>query len=110
MSGTTESPLHLAEPRSSLLRTIRPSDGDVRRARRRLHAKAAAIAALAIVSYWGLVLSSVGWVGRIGYAAMLVVAVVAIGTGIMHDANHGAFSRSRRTNRVVSYSADLLGA
>jgi len=28
----------------------------------------------------------------------------------MHDANHGAFSVSRRTNRVVAYSADVLGA
>jgi linoleoyl-CoA desaturase len=28
----------------------------------------------------------------------------------MHDANHGALTRSARLNRIVGYSADLLGA
>jgi linoleoyl-CoA desaturase len=110
MSLAIENPPRPGRSWPSLLSAIRPSDADIRRGRRRLHLKAAVIAALVLGSYGGLVFSAVGWIGRIGFAGLLVVAVVAVGTGIMHDANHGAFSGSRRTNRVVSYSADVLGA
>ena len=103
-------PAALGRPTPSLLSLIRPSDADIRRGRRRLHAKAVGIIALVVVAYWGLVFSPVGWLGRIACAALLVIGVVAAGTGIMHDANHGAFSASPRTNRLVAYSADVLGA
>src|SRR4029079_15300132 len=43
-------------------------------------------------------------------AAVLVVAVTAVATCVMHDANHGSLTRSPRLNRVIGYSADLLGA
>ncbi|MCD9625243.1 fatty acid desaturase family protein [Rhabdothermincola salaria] len=107
---TAENPTALGRPRLSLVSAVRPGDADIRRGRRRLHAKAVGIAALVIVAYWGLVFSSTGWLGRIGFTGLLVVCVVAVGTGILHDANHGAFSASRRTNRLVAYSADVLGA
>jgi fatty acid desaturase len=42
--------------------------------------------------------------------AVLIVAVVATATSVMHDANLGALIRSARFNRVLGYSADLLGA
>jgi linoleoyl-CoA desaturase len=78
-------------------------------ARRRLHGKALLIGALAVSSYGMLVFSHAGVGVRLVSAAVLVVAMVATATGVMHDANHGAFSRSRRLNRVVGFSGDLLG-
>lgn len=109
MSPAIDSRPELGQRGPSLIGAIRPSDADIRRGRRRLHAKAVGIAALVMVAYWGLVFSSTGWMGRIGFAGLLVVGVVAVGTGILHDANHGAFSGSRRTNRLVACSADVLG-
>jgi len=43
-------------------------------------------------------------------AAVLVVALIAVATSVMHDANHGAFGRSQALNRTLAYSADVLGA
>ena len=65
---------------------------------------------LGVTSYSVLVFASIGIAAQVGGALLLSVAVVAAGTSIMHDANHGAFSRSNRSNRLVAYSADLLGA
>jgi linoleoyl-CoA desaturase len=94
----------------SLAGSVRPSGAEIARGRRRLQAKAIGIAALAVASYFGLVFSHVAFLARVGLALALVVAIVAIGTGIMHDANHGAFSTSRRVNRLAGYSADVVGA
>ncbi len=93
----------------SLSRSIRPTDAEVSRARRTLHLKASAIGVVAVLSYWTLVIASVGVAVRLLSAIVLVFAVTAIATGVMHDANHGAFSRSKRVNRVMSYTLDLLG-
>ena len=38
---------------------------------------------------------------------LLVVAVVAVATGVIHDRNHGAFSRSARINRIAGWTSDL---
>ena len=47
-------------------------------------------------------------------AVLLVVsiglAMAGIGFGVQHDANHGAYSSSRRVNGVMSVTLDLLGA
>ena len=94
----------------SLARLIAPTDADLRRGRRRLSGKAAAIGALAGSSYTVLVFAPVALPVRVLAALVLVFAVVAIGTGVMHDANHGALGRSRRINHLVGYSSDLLGA
>ena len=40
---------------------------------------------------------------------MLVTALVALATSVMHDANHGSFSTHRTINRVLAYTADVLG-
>jgi linoleoyl-CoA desaturase len=88
---------------------IRPTVEEIAAARRRLHLKAVGIVVLALTSYFGLVIAHVSLLVRCVSAAALVVAVTAVATGIMHDANHGAFSRSRRVNRCMSWSLDLLG-
>jgi linoleoyl-CoA desaturase len=68
------------------------------------------IVVLAAASYGSLVFGPAALVVRLIAALVLAVAVAATGTGIMHDANHGAFCRSPRANRIVAYSADLIGA
>jgi linoleoyl-CoA desaturase len=95
---------------TSLARLIQPTPDELRRGQRRLHGKAAAIAAIVVVSYAGLVFAPIGILGQLVCALGLVVGVVGVGTGIMHDANHGAFSRSTRLNHAVGYSSDLVGA
>jgi linoleoyl-CoA desaturase len=87
-----------------------PTPSEVGRARRRLHAKAVGIAVLVASSYWTLVLSDLHVAVRLGAALVLALALVAVGTGVMHDANHGSFSRRRWVNAVLSYSSDFLGA
>jgi linoleoyl-CoA desaturase len=93
----------------NLTRAIMPSDTEIRWARRRLHAKALSIVAMAVLSYWGLVIADNRTLVRLGCTTTLILAIVAVATGIMHDANHGAFSSSRRVNRIVGYTLDVLG-
>ena len=52
----------------------------------------------------------VGFLLRVVFALVLVVASVASATSVMHDGNHGAFSASKRVNRIAGWSSDLLGA
>ena len=94
----------------TLTQLIMPTAAEVSTARRRGQRKALAIGALAFTAYWGLVIADGGALLRVICAAMLIIAVVATATSIMHDANHGALSRSARINRVLGCSADLLGA
>ena len=94
----------------SLTQRMMPSSAEIAWGRRRLHRKAFGIVVLWLASYTGLVFLPVPLVARLAFALGLVLACVATATSIMHDANHGAFSRSRRVNRVVGFSADLLGA
>lgn len=87
-----------------------PPAADIVRARRKIQLNALFITALGLAGYVGLVLAPVGWPVRALSAVVLTAAAVATATSIMHDANHGAFSRSRRLNRIAGYSSDLLGA
>ena len=82
----------------------------MRKAQRRLHAKALATFGLVVTSYWCLVLSDLPTVGRLGAAGLLVTALVTVGTSIMHDANHGSFSNHRWLNGLLSFTSDALGA
>ena len=90
-------------------RAALPNAAEIRRGRRRLHLKALFIASLTLASYWALVIADFSWYLRLGFAGVLVVALTAVGTGIMHDANHGSFSRVPWINRSLAYSMDFLG-
>lgn len=68
------------------------------------------ILALVASSYWCLVVTDLPLVFRLLAAAGLVIGLIAVGTGIMHDANHGSFSRRRWLNRLLAYTSDALGA
>jgi linoleoyl-CoA desaturase len=94
----------------SLTQLIMPTSAEISRARRRAQRKALLIGAMAFAAYWGLVIADGGLSLRLSCAAVLVVAVVATATSIMHDSNHGALSCSARVNRLLGYSADLIGA
>jgi linoleoyl-CoA desaturase len=61
-------------------------------------------------SYIGLVFFADGPLVALPLAAVLVVALVATGTGVMHDANHGAFGRPKWLNTTLAFTADVLGA
>jgi linoleoyl-CoA desaturase len=104
----------VADPPSSLVaalwRAAAPTIDEIRRARRRLHLKALVIVTVVAASYWALVLSELPALMRFGAAAVLAVGLVAVGTSIMHDANHDSFSRHRWLNRVLAYTSDTLGA
>ncbi len=95
---------------AALWRAVMPSPEEVVRARRRLHRKALLIGGLVAASYWCLVLSSLPPMIRFAAAGVLVVALVAVGTCIMHDANHESFSTRRWLNRLLAYTSDALGA
>jgi len=97
---------HLAELWQSAL----PSETEIRNGRRRLHAKATSIVVALGAAYWFLVIADSPVWSRFVAAAVLVLGLIATSTGIMHDANHGSFSRHRWLNRVASCSADFLGA
>jgi linoleoyl-CoA desaturase len=43
-------------------------------------------------------------------ALVMGLAMAGIGMGVMHDANHGSFSKNRFVNKVLGKTADILGA
>jgi linoleoyl-CoA desaturase len=94
----------------TLTQLMMPTSAQIGWARRRLHRKAAFIATLAVGSYAALVFAPVGFLLRVVFALVLVIASVASATSVMHDGNHGAFSTSKRVNRIAGWSSDLLGA
>jgi linoleoyl-CoA desaturase len=95
---------------AALWRSVLPTPAEVARGRRRLHAKAMGIVALVASSYAVLVFSNAAvWV-RFVAGLPLVAGLIAVGTGIMHDANHGAFSGRSWVNRCLSATSDLLGS
>ena len=107
ISPTTETDDRLVD---AIWREALPNDEEVRSARRRLHLKAVVIAGLLATSYYALVVANSDLVVRVAAALSLVAALVALGTSIMHDANHGSFARRRWVNRTLAYTSDALGA
>ncbi len=41
--------------------------------------------------------------------AVMGIAAAGIGMSYMHDANHNSLSKNKRLNKIVSFSADMLG-
>lgn len=95
---------------AAIWRSVGPTVAELRAARRRLHGKAIVIGTLLVAAYLALVVANLGVLVRLGAAGLLVVSSVALATGVMHDANHGSFSRLRWLNRVLACTSDALGA
>ena len=72
--------------------------------------KTAAIWLWFLTSWAALVLLPGPWWLKVPLAVSLGLAIAGIGMGVMHDANHGAWSRSAGINRWVGYSIDCMGA
>jgi linoleoyl-CoA desaturase len=60
---------------------------------------------------WGvLVFAPVnGWQAAL-LAISVGLAMAGVGFSVMHDANHGGYSKSPRVNRIMSFTLDLVGA
>lgn len=74
-----------------------------------------AVKAAVLIVWWALsyalvLASGDSWLGVIFGALSLGLASAGIGFNIMHDANHGAFSKGSRANRLLGYTVDFLGA
>jgi linoleoyl-CoA desaturase len=76
-----------------------------------MHLKTAAILAWFAASY-ALLLAVGGTSGWLAAALTIsiVLATAGIGFSVMHDANHGAYARSRGVNRAWGLALDLVGA
>jgi linoleoyl-CoA desaturase len=81
----------------------------VRRAYRILWAKSGLVLAWAVVSYLLLLDVTTTPPAVIATSISLGLAMAGIGFCIMHDANHGAYARSRTVNRLAAHSLDLIG-
>ena len=59
-----------------------------------------------------LVLSGIFTAGWLFFLLQIVMGIglAGIGLSVMHDANHGAYSRNRMVNRIIGYSLNLVGA
>ncbi len=92
------------------VRALLDEPGRARRAQTRIYVKSAVMLLWAVASWVGLVVvASNWWQGAIG-AVSLGLAMAGVGFNITHDANHGSYSPSRRVNRVMSWTMDLIGA
>jgi linoleoyl-CoA desaturase len=100
----------LDEDQQLVTAAVRPTSRELAVARRQLHRKAGIIAALAIASYWVLVMTDSSVIEKLLSTLVLIVALTAAATCIFHDANHSSFSTSRTVNRLAGYTGDLLGA
>jgi linoleoyl-CoA desaturase len=95
---------------TNLRQAAAPTAIEVRRGRGRLHRKTLLISVIGFVGYYGFVISSMNFLVRLLiFSGMLLVGALAYGTCVMHDANHGSFSRFKSINRIVGFSVDLLG-
>lgn len=54
-------------------------------------------------------LSDVVWVNLLFWAIM-AVGMAGIGFGVMHDANHGAYSKNKWINNLMANSINIIGA
>ena len=45
----------------------------------------------------------------VGLTVSLALATAGIGFSVMHDANHGGYSRARAVNRALGFTLDLVG-
>lgn len=61
---------------------------------------------------YAFILSGLFTAGWVFFLLQLVMGIglAGIGLSVMHDANHGAYSRNRLVNRIISYSLNLVGA
>lgn len=60
-------------------------------------------------SYVFLVFGAAAWWQALAGAISLGLAMAGIGFSIQHDANHGGYSESRKLNRLLALTLDMIG-
>lgn len=48
--------------------------------------------------------------GLVSMVVIMALGLAGIGLSVMHDANHGAYTKSKRINNLIGYSLNLVGA
>lgn len=76
---------------------------------RRLYIKAAVLLLTYIAPFVLMLTLPVSPLVQIGLWSLMGFALAGIGMSVMHDANHGAFSKNKTVNSVMSYTLNLLG-
>src|SRR5688572_30991123 len=46
---------------------------------------------------------------NIGMTVVMGIGMAGLGLAVMHDANHGGYSKSKKFNQIVSYTMTLIG-
>jgi linoleoyl-CoA desaturase len=83
------------------------SPGVDTRARRRLYSKAFVAFGVAATSWLVLILGSPGPALGVLCLAGLATGTLLVAFCVMHDANHGAYFRTRRLNHLAGWTADV---
>ncbi len=83
--------------------------GEGRRDVPRMYAKSGVILTWFVGSWVLLVFAARTWWQAAPLAVSLGLSVAAIGMSVMHDANHGAYSRHAWVNRAFGSTLDLMG-
>jgi linoleoyl-CoA desaturase len=73
-------------------------------------AKTVAVLAWAAASWTALVFGNLTWWQAALLAISLGLALAGIGFNVMHDANHGSWSKRAGVNAVLAFTSDVLGA
>jgi linoleoyl-CoA desaturase len=76
----------------------------------RLYIKSWILIPLALASYISLITVSMPAVLALAICAVLGLCIASIGFNVMHDANHGSFSESKRINYIMGLTMNALGA
>jgi linoleoyl-CoA desaturase len=85
------------------------SNGLARRDCARMYLKTVTIFAWLAASYLALVFLAHTWWLAIPLATSLALAMAGVGFCVMHDGNHGAYSRFAFINKAAALSLNLLG-
>jgi linoleoyl-CoA desaturase len=84
------------------------SESALRRGRRQLYVKTVVAFAVFAASWSALIVVRPGVLLSLLALAGLSVGTILIGFCVQHDANHGAYFRTRRANHLLGWSTDAL--
>lgn len=75
----------------------------------RIRVKSALIISWLVLSYVALVFFAETWWQAVPAAISLSLAVAGVGFNIQHDGGHDAYAKSRRLNRIMAWTLDMVG-
>ncbi len=76
---------------------------------KKLAFKSVIVIGLVVVSYVYLVFFAQGWIDTLIFSFLLAQGFALVGFNVMHDSVHGSFARSRKINKIMGYTMDILG-